>query len=156
MATESIANYSFAIYGSAKYADLSEISEISKYGGSLYARALYFGSIAPALPGVAYTTRLPLLSLDARGKFNNKIFQKTRGRLVVYDYVPAANPRTAKQQAWRQVLASLMVEWRALSDSDKTLWHQKGQNLKRILPAFHTFMKYRLKEEYERFKEKWR
>jgi hypothetical protein len=54
------------------------------------------------------------------------VYRIRGGKLEVYPYVAASNPRTAKQQQWRGVFADGAARWRDLTESARMVYHGRA------------------------------
>jgi len=80
------------------------------------------------------------------GKCNRgeTVFRRFRKTIVVEANPSPSYTRTDKQDKVRKAYAQALREWRKLSDEEKEYWREKGRILG--LPAYQTYMKYRLLE----------
>lgn len=63
------------------------------------------------------------LVADVRGKVGGNIFARNRGGAYVKATATPTNPGSSKQSAARGIFATLMTEWRALSNANKSAWN---------------------------------
>jgi len=86
----------------------------------------------PSLGGeaVVIIEKLPLNSMQAHGKFGDKIFARVEktGNQYVKPYKKPKNPRTLKQQTQRAKIPDALAAWRALSSAQKAVWDKKARN----------------------------
>ncbi len=70
-----------------------------------------------------YTADVPYVAFEMRGRFGpDRIFRVRAGQQQCYTYVPAANPRTARQQAWRWIFAQAVLGWQTLTRDFKLIY----------------------------------
>ena len=84
------------------------------------------------------------LGVTIRRKVGDYVFrwQPGVGQLRMAYYTPT-NPRTGKQQAWREIFAEGIAAWHALSEEEKEEWKQKAK--KRRMVGQHYFQSIWLK-----------
>lgn len=70
-----------------------------------------------------YTADVPYVAFQMRGRFGPDIIFRVRaGKQQCYTYVPAANPRTPRQQAWRWIFRQAVIGWQALTPALKLFY----------------------------------
>jgi hypothetical protein len=61
------------------------------------------------------------------GKVGDYVYRYYPGiALQRVPYYTPTNPRTGKQQTWREIFAEAIAVWKALSDADKEVWNQEA------------------------------
>ena len=90
--------------------------------------------------------KLPKWLSEVYGKCNRgeTVFRRFRKTIVLEANPSPSYTRTEKQDKVRKAYAQALREWYKLSPEEREEWREKGRPLG--LPAYQTFMKYRIKE----------
>jgi hypothetical protein len=91
-------------------------------------------------------TGFPLGSMEARGKFRDKIFAVQKGTQYIKPYQKPLNPRTLLQQTNRERWKEIALSWQELAESEKAEY-----NLYALGKPFSGFNLY-VKEQYKNWK----
>lgn len=64
--------------------------------------------------------------VDGRGKLGGTVFSRNKAGAISRNWVKPANPKTTYQSSVRAQMASVSVDWRGLSESDRLGWNAAG------------------------------
>ncbi len=91
----------------------------------------------------------PIFS-DIRNKLGDSVvFATWKGRTYFRSYVIPANPRTAKQQAHRDVMRQLVKRWQAIIDTPDKAQAWDNEALPYLISGFNLFVKFGRKSSVE-------
>jgi len=77
-----------------------------------------------------YNKIYPLIGIGAHGAFYNWfIFTQYGKKRIVKKYYYPYNPRTADQQAWRDVFSDAVKNWQGFDESTKNFYNTNYRNI---------------------------
>jgi len=90
--------------------------------------------------------KLPKWLSEIWGKCNRgeTVFRRFRKTIVVEANPSPSYTRTSAQDKVRKAYRTALIEWQKMSEEEREVWREKGRQLG--LPAYQTYMKYRLLE----------
>lgn len=84
-------------------------------------------------------TGFPLGSMEARGKFRDKIFAVQKGTQYIKSYRKPFNPQTPNQQTNRTKWKDIAHQWQELSDSEKEAYNLRAKG--KSFSGFNLFVR---------------
>jgi hypothetical protein len=84
-------------------------------------------------------TGFPLGSMEARGKFRDKIFAVQKGTQYIKPYQKPFNPRTLFQQSNRTKWKEIAHQWQELDESEKEVYNARAEG--KPMSGFNLFVK---------------